>query len=89
MSPSRRRQANPHFGAYYGILTSAFVSLVISLAMFEQLGVRPQLVTLAKGLANGLPIGAQIIGPLYEDDAAITFAELLADVVGGYQSPPV
>jgi predicted acetylornithine/succinylornithine family transaminase len=25
---------------------------------FEQLGVRPQLVTLAKGLANGLPIGA-------------------------------
>ncbi|MGB3038520.1 MAG: VC_2705 family sodium/solute symporter [Methyloceanibacter sp.] len=38
MSPSRRRQANPHLGAYYGILTSAFVSLVISLAMFEQLG---------------------------------------------------
>ena len=25
---------------------------------FEQLGVRPHLVTLAKGLANGLPIGA-------------------------------
>src|SRR5262245_30361596 len=38
MSPSRRRQANPHLGAYYGILTSAFVSLVVSLAMFEQLG---------------------------------------------------
>jgi len=38
MSPSRRRQANPHLGAYYGILTSAFVSLVISLAMLEQLG---------------------------------------------------
>ena len=38
MSSSRRRQANPHLGAYYGILTSAFVSLVISLAMFEQLG---------------------------------------------------
>ena len=38
MTPSRRRQANPHLGAYYGILTSAFVSLVISLAMFEQLG---------------------------------------------------
>ena len=38
MSPPRRRQANPHLGAYYGILTSAFVSLVISLAMFEQLG---------------------------------------------------
>ncbi|HXE04053.1 MAG TPA: VC_2705 family sodium/solute symporter [Methyloceanibacter sp.] len=38
MSPPRRRQANPHLGAYYGILTSAFVSLAISLAMFEQLG---------------------------------------------------
>ncbi len=29
---------------------------------FEQLGVRPQLVTLAKGLANGLPIGALLVG---------------------------
>ena len=39
--------------------------------------------------AGGLPIGAQIIGPLHEDDTAITFAELLADVVGGYESPPL
>ena len=38
---------------------------------------------------SGLPVGAQIIGPLYEDDTAITFAELLADVVGGYRPPPV
>jgi acetylornithine aminotransferase len=36
---------------------------------FEQLGVRPQLVTLAKGLANGLPIGALLVA----DDAAGTF----------------
>jgi len=28
---------------------------------FEQLGVRPHLVTLAKGLANGLPIGALLV----------------------------
>ncbi|MCE3286858.1 MAG: acetylornithine aminotransferase [Gaiellaceae bacterium] len=28
---------------------------------FEQLGVRPELVTLAKGLANGLPIGALLV----------------------------
>jgi predicted acetylornithine/succinylornithine family transaminase len=28
---------------------------------FEQLGVRPQFVTLAKGLANGLPIGALLV----------------------------
>jgi amidase len=38
--------------------------------------------------AGGLPVGAQIIGPLYEDDTALTFAELLADVVGGYERPP-
>ncbi len=38
--------------------------------------------------AGGMPVGAQIVGPLYEDDTAITFAELLAEVVGGYQSPP-
>jgi acetylornithine/N-succinyldiaminopimelate aminotransferase len=37
---------------------------------FEQLGVRPQLVTLAKGLANGLPIGALLVS----DEAAGAFA---------------
>jgi len=36
---------------------------------FEQLGVRPDLVTLAKGLANGLPIGALLVS----DDAAGAF----------------
>jgi acetylornithine aminotransferase len=36
---------------------------------FEQLGVRPDFVTLAKGLANGLPIGALLVA----DDAAGTF----------------
>lgn len=39
--------------------------------------------------AEGLPVGAQIIGPLYEDDTPITFAELAADVAGGYEPPPV
>src|SRR5262249_49098731 len=38
---------------------------------------------------GALPVGAQIIGPLYEDDTAITFAELLAEVIGGYETPPV
>ena len=37
---------------------------------FEQLDVRPQLVTLAKGLANGLPIGALLVA----DDASGAFA---------------
>jgi amidase len=36
-----------------------------------------------------LPVGAQILGPLYEDDTALTFAELLADVIGGYEAPPL
>jgi amidase len=35
----------------------------------------------------GLPVGAQIIGPRYEDDTVITFAELLADVTGGFLPP--
>ena len=36
---------------------------------FEQTGVRPDVVTLAKGLANGLPIGAMLVA----DDAAGAF----------------
>lgn len=39
--------------------------------------------------SGGLPVGAQIIGPLYEDDTALAFAELLGDVIGGYERPPV
>jgi amidase len=38
---------------------------------------------------RGLPVGAQVVGPLYEDDTAITFAELFADVYGGYDPPPL
>lgn len=37
---------------------------------------------------GGLPVGAQIIGPLYEDDTALTFAELLGDVIGGFEPAP-
>jgi amidase len=39
--------------------------------------------------SRGLPVGAQVVGPLYEDDTAITFAELFADVYGGYEPPPL
>ena len=38
---------------------------------------------------GGLPVGAQIVGPLYEDDTAITFADLFTDVNGGYEPPPL
>jgi hypothetical protein len=30
-----------------------------------------------------------VIGPQHEDDTAMTFAELLADFVGGYERPPI
>jgi cation/acetate symporter len=38
IAPSRQRTPNPHLGAYYGIVASAFISLAILLAMAEQLG---------------------------------------------------
>lgn len=38
---------------------------------------------------GGIPVGGQILGPLYEDGTALTFAELLADVVGGFEAPPL
>jgi amidase len=38
---------------------------------------------------GSLPVGMQILGPLYEDDTAITFAELLADLTSGFQPPPI
>jgi amidase len=38
---------------------------------------------------GGLPVGAQIVAPLYEDDTALTFAELMGEVIGGYEPPPL
>jgi amidase len=38
---------------------------------------------------DGLPVGAQLIGPLHEDDTALTFAELLSEVTGGFAAPPL
>jgi amidase len=38
---------------------------------------------------DGLPVGLQLVGPLHEDDTAITAAELLADLIGGFEAPPV
>lgn len=43
-SPTRLRAPHPHLGAYYGIITSAFVSLIVLLAMFEQLGWREAII---------------------------------------------
>jgi amidase len=37
---------------------------------------------------NMLPVGIQIVAPLYGDRTAIAVATLLADIVGGYEPPP-
>jgi amidase len=39
--------------------------------------------------SEGLPVGVQVIGPALEDDTAITFAALLADITPGYRPPPL
>ena len=37
--------------------------------------------------AAGLPVGVQILGPMWEDATPIEFARVLADVVGGFERP--
>jgi amidase len=37
---------------------------------------------------NGLPVGAQIVGPYLEDRTPIHFAGLLGEVIGGFAPPP-
>jgi hypothetical protein len=49
----------------------------------------PTVVTPVGTTPAGLPIGVQILGPRFEDDTAITFAALLAELAGGYQPPPL
>jgi amidase len=38
--------------------------------------------------SGGLPVGVQIVGPYLEDRTPIEFARLLAEVMGGFGSPP-
>lgn len=37
---------------------------------------------------TGLPVGVQIIGPMWEDATSIEFAHLLAEIAGGFVAPP-
>jgi len=39
--------------------------------------------------AAGLPIGAQVIGPMFEDRTPIRFAELVEHEFGGFTPPPL
>ncbi|MPZ95942.1 MAG: amidase, partial [Propionibacteriales bacterium] len=48
----------------------------------------PAVVAPVGSTTDGLPVGMQIVGPAHEDDTAITFAELLTDLTGGYRPPP-
>jgi amidase len=38
--------------------------------------------------ANGLPVGLQVVGPFLHDRRAIRVGGLIAEAVGGYQTPP-
>jgi amidase len=45
--------------------------------------------TVPAGLSKrGLPVGLQVTGPYLEDATPITFAQLLAREIGGFQPPP-
>jgi len=37
---------------------------------------------------RGLPVGLQIIAPMWEDGTSIEFAALLSDLIGGFTAPP-
>ena len=46
--------------------------------------------TVPAGLAaDGLPVGLQVVAAPYDDNTAITFAELLGEATGGYRPPAV
>ena len=55
---------------------------------FASLAGLPATVAPVGTTAGGLPVGIQIIAPMWEDGTAIEFAALLADVVGGFEAPP-
>jgi amidase len=38
--------------------------------------------------ASGLPVGVQIMGPLWEDATPIAFADMLSKEIGGFTPPP-
>jgi amidase len=47
----------------------------------------PGLPAVSAPAGGALPVGLQVLGPAHEDDTAITFAELAADVLGGFVPP--
>jgi amidase len=51
------------------------------------LGGLPSVVAPVGRTNGGLPVGVQIVGPLFEDDTPLTFAERLGEVIKGYEAP--
>jgi amidase len=49
----------------------------------------PAVVAPAGRTRAGLPVGIQVVGPLYEDNTPTTFAELLVGAIGGFEPPPL
>jgi amidase len=47
----------------------------------------PGLPAVSAPAGGALPVGLQVVGPAREDNTTITFAELAADVVGGFTAP--
>jgi amidase len=37
---------------------------------------------------DGLPVGMQIVAPMWEDGTSIEFAALMSESVGGFTAPP-
>jgi amidase len=48
----------------------------------------PATIAPAGRIPDGLPVGIQIMAPLWEDATSITFADLLAREVGDFTAPP-
>lgn len=68
-------------------VTHPYLSLIVWATLATPPGL-PATVMPAGQSRTGLPIGVQIIGPLYEDRTTLAFAQLLEREYGGFTKPP-
>lgn len=62
--------------------------LILPWAALASLSYLPATVAPIGLIPNGLPVGAQIIGPYLEDRTTIHFARLIEENLGGFRPPP-
>jgi amidase len=67
--------------------THSHIDLIQWLGFIGVLGL-PSVVAPIGRTAENLPVGVQIVAPWYHDRRAIRAAQLMAPVVGGYETPP-